>query len=79
VPDFGHPRPSRIERGNYIAQVLHHTSPESFWYYIIQRNGSNGVIDLVKFDSYQQAVTEARQALQKLNQAATHLNVANLR
>ena len=67
MPDFGRRQSSRIERGNYIAEVLHHTSVDSFWYYIIRRKDSSGVIDLVKFNSYEQAIAQARQALQKLN------------
>ena len=67
MPDFGRRQSSRIERGNYIAEVLHHTSVDSFWYYIIRRKDSSGVIDLVKFNSYGQAIAQARQALQKLN------------
>ena len=66
MPNSGR-QPSRIERGNYIAEVLHHTSADSFWYYIIRRKDSSGVIDLVRFDSYEQAIAEARQALQELN------------
>ena len=78
LPDSSHPEPTRIERGNYIADVLHHTSAESFrtsaesfWYYVIQRRESNGVIDLVKFETYEQAIARAQEVLAQLNQAPT--------
>ena len=78
MPDSSHPEPTRIERGNYIADVLHHTSAESFWtsaesfwYYVIQRRESNGIIDLVKFKTYEQAIARAQEVLAQLNQAAT--------
>jgi len=71
LPDSSHPEPTRIERGNYIADVLHHTSAESFWYYVIQRRESNGIIDLVKFKTYEQAIARAQEVLAQLNQAPT--------
>ena len=78
MPDSTHPEPTRIERGNYIADVLHHTSAESFWtsaesfwYYVIQRRESNGIIDLVKFKTYEQAIARAQEVLAQLNQAPT--------
>ena len=70
MPDSDAAEPTRLERGNYIADVLHHTSVESFWYYIIQRRGSREVIDLVKCDSYEQAIAASQQVLEKLNVAA---------
>lgn len=63
--------PTHIERGKYTADVLHHTNAEPFWYYVIQRKESNGIIDLVKFHTYEQALARARKVLTKLNQAAT--------
>ena len=71
MPDSAQPRPSSTERGNYTAHVMHHTSVESFWYYIIQRRGSNEVIDLVKCDSYEQAIAASRRVLERLDQAAS--------
>ena len=77
MPDSSHPEPTRIERGNYIADVLHHTSAESFWtsaesfwYYVIQRKNSNEVIDLVKFNTYEGAIARAQEVLARLSQAA---------
>ena len=64
--------PARIEQGKYQADVLHHTSDtDQFWYYIIQRRGSNEVIDLVKANTYENAMQAARQALARMNGAGT--------
>jgi len=71
IPYMHRPQPHRIERGNYIADVLHHTSPEPFWYYVIQRKGSNEVIDVVKFDTYEQAMAASKEVLVKLIQATS--------
>ena len=71
MPDSNHSEPTHIERGNYTADVLHHTSAEPFWYYVIQRRESNGVIDLVKFETYEQAIARAQEVLAQLNQAPT--------
>ena len=69
MPDSN--RPSRIERGNYSVEVLQGSdSPEQFWYYIVQRKGSNEIIDLVKFDTYEEAMESARQVLATMNRAA---------
>ena len=70
MPDSSHPEPTRIERGNYNADVLHHTNAEPFWYYVIQRKNSKEVIDLVKFNSYEGAIARAQEVLASLSQAA---------
>jgi len=49
-------QPTHIEHGNYTADVLHHTSAKPFWYYVVHRKESSGFIDLVKFNTYEQAV-----------------------
>ncbi|HJW98867.1 MAG TPA: hypothetical protein VJ453_01845 [Terriglobales bacterium] len=50
--------------------MLRHTTPtEQFWYYVVQRKASNEVIDLVKFDSYEQAMEAAQQVLAKMHRA----------
>jgi len=67
-----HPEPTHIELGGYTADVLHHTGAEPFWYYVVQRKESSGVIDLVKFNTYEQAIARAREVLAQLNQAATN-------
>lgn len=71
MPDSIHPEPTHIEQGNYTADVLHHTSAEPFWYYVIQRKESNGVIDLMKFNTYEQAIASAQEALVQLNRFRT--------
>ena len=62
--------PSRIERGNYLAEVLQGSSTEPFWYYVIHRKGSNEIIDLMKFDSRDHAMEAARLVLERINRAA---------
>ena len=62
--------PSRIEQGSYRAEILQGSSAEPFWYYVIQRNGSQEIIDLMKFDSRDRAIEAAQLVLQRLNQAA---------
>ncbi|HVH87373.1 MAG TPA: hypothetical protein VM912_11655 [Terriglobales bacterium] len=69
MPDSN--QPSRIECGNYSIKVLQGSgTAEQFWYYIVQRKGSNEIIDLVKFDSYEKAMEAARQVLVSMNRAA---------
>ena len=70
MQDSGH-NPTRIEDGSYRADVLRGGKVEPFWYYVIQRKESNGIIDLVKFKTYEQAIARAREVLAQLNQAAT--------
>jgi len=70
VPNSSQPEPTHIERGYYIADVLHHTNAEPFWYYVVRRKESGGVIDLVKFNTYELAIAGARETLAKLNQVA---------
>ena len=70
MPDTIPPIPCRIERSSYLADVLQAGDAEPFWYYVIQRKGSNEVIDLVKFDTYEQALEAATQMLVKMNAAA---------
>ncbi len=72
MSDSNHPEPTHIELGSYTADVLHHTSVEPFWYYIIQRKESSGIIDLVKFNTCEEAIAGAREMLAKLNQAAAN-------
>jgi hypothetical protein len=59
-----------MEQGNYLADVLRHTSDtEQFWYYLIQRRGSNEILDLVKAANYEEAMEAARQALARMQRA----------
>jgi hypothetical protein len=63
-------QPTRMEQGNYLADVLRHTSDtEQFWYYLIQRRGSNEILDLVKSANYEEAMEAARQALARMQRA----------
>jgi hypothetical protein len=63
-------QPARMQQGNYQADVLRHTSDtEQFWYYLIQRRGSNEILDLVKAANYEEAVEAARQALARMQRA----------
>ena len=72
MPDSDHPMPSRIERGNYLAEVLQGSgTAEHFWYYVVRRKGSNEIIDMAKFATYEKAVESARQVLATLNRAAS--------
>lgn len=64
--------PSRMERGNYLVEVLQGSdTAEQFWYYVVQRKGSNEIIDLVKFDTYEEAMESARQVLATMNRPAS--------
>lgn len=55
--------PCRIERANYVVDVFPAGSTEPFWHYLIQRKQ---IIDLVKFDSYEQALEAATEMLAKM-------------
>ena len=70
MSDSNHPEPTHIELGGYTADVLHHTSAEPFWYYVIKRKDSSRVIDLVRFKTYEQAIAGARQMLARLTRTA---------
>ena len=67
MPDSDQPMPSR---GNYLVEVLQGSdTAEHFWYYVVQRKGSNEIIDLVKFNTYAEAMESARQVLATMNRA----------
>lgn len=71
MPDSNRPMPFRIERGNYLAEVLQGSgTAEHFWYYVVQRKDSDEIIDMVKFSTYEEAMESARQVLATLNRAA---------
>lgn len=69
VVECSHSIPCRIERGNYLVDVLQAGIAKPFWYYVIQRRGSDQIIDLVKFDNYEQALEAATEMLARMNQA----------
>ena len=61
--------PNRISQGSYSAEILQASRlSEHFWYYVIQHKGSGAIIDLVRFDTYEQAVDEARKVLARMQQ-----------
>jgi len=60
----------RIEHGDYIAEVLRANGPDPFWYYVLQRKGSSEILDLMKFEKYEDASEGARRALARLHRAA---------
>lgn len=61
------PNPARIEAGKYQADVLRGGTIERFWYYIIRRKDSSEIIHLAKYESYEQALEAAREALARIN------------
>ena len=72
MTDFNAPKPIRLERGNYLIDVLQgNNTSDSFWYYVLQRIGSSEILDLAKFDTHEQAVEAARGALEKVSRAAS--------
>ena len=54
---------SRIESGDYIADIMQGSGSEPFWYYILQHNNSNQILDIQKFDTQEQAVQAAHRVL----------------
>ena len=60
---------TRIDRGNYFADVLRGSGGNPFWYYLVQRKGSSAVLDLARFETREQAVESAQKNLRRLNQA----------
>jgi len=60
----------RIENGDYIAEVLHGNRPEPFWYYVVRRKSSGEVLDLIRFEKYEDAVAGARKAITEMPWAA---------
>lgn len=72
MPDSDQPMSSRMERGNYLVEVLQGSgTADSFWYYVVQRKGSDEIIDLVKFDTYEEAIESARKILATMNRATS--------
>jgi len=69
-PDASDSMPSRVEPNNYVAEVLQAGTTETFWYYTIRRKNSNEILGIAKFETYDQALTAAREALARLNRAA---------
>jgi len=61
----------RIENADYVAEVLRASGRDPFWYYVLQRKGSSEILDIMKFENYEDASEGgARQALARLHRAA---------
>ena len=66
------PGKTRLEHGDHFADVLEgNNGTEPFWYYILQRKGSNQIIDLMKFDTQEAAFQAAGKALASFSRPAT--------
>lgn len=66
--------PKRITQGRYVAEILQSRNAaetETFWYYILHRDGLSEVIDLKKFSTYDKTVEAAKNALAQMNHAAS--------
>ena len=66
--------PKRITRGQYVTEILQSrniTDTETFWYYVLHRDGLSEVIDLQKFSTYEKAVEAAKNVLANMNRAAS--------
>jgi hypothetical protein len=60
-------RPSRVEDGNYRADVLRGGTVDPFWYYVIRRMDSNEAISIAKYETYEKTLEAAREALARMN------------
>lgn len=66
--------PKRMTQGRYVAEILQSrntTNTETFWYYVLHRDGLSEVIDLKKFSTYDAAVEGAKNVLAVMNRAAS--------
>lgn len=63
--------PTRIEDGNYRADVLRGGTVEPFWYYVIRRMDSNQAIAIAKYESYEKTLEAAKEALARINRKAS--------
>ena len=66
--------PKRITQVRYVAEILQSrntTNTETFWYYVLHRDGLPEVIDLRKFSTYEKAVEGAKNVLAVMNRAAS--------
>ena len=59
--------PQRIHSGRYVVEILLGGNGEQFWYYIVQRVGSSRVIDLSKCPSQAEALKQAQNIMDRLN------------
>jgi len=66
--------PKRIKRGRYVGEILQSRNTadtETFWYYVLHRDGLSDVIDLQKFSTYEKAIEAAKNVLANMNRAAS--------
>lgn len=64
--------PKRITQARYLAEILQsRNTTETFWYYVLHRDGLSEVLDLKKFGSYDKAVEGAKNVLAHMNRAAS--------
>lgn len=64
--------PKRITQCRYVAEILQSrntTDTETFWYYVLHRDGLPEVIDLKKFSSYNKAVEGAKDVVAHMSLA----------
>jgi tRNA/tmRNA/rRNA uracil-C5-methylase (TrmA/RlmC/RlmD family) len=59
--------PQRIHSGRYVVEILLGGNGEQFWYYIVQRVGSSRIIDLAKCQSQPEALKQAQNIMDRLN------------
>lgn len=70
VPDSAEKPRTRVERGDYMAEVLQgNNATEQFWYYVLQRKGSPEILHIEKYKIFEEAVEGANQALQRMRRA----------
>jgi len=72
VPDStNNPERTQIEGLDHIAEVLQgNNAAEPFWYYVLQRKDSPEILDLAKYDSFEQAIEGAKRAVAAMHRAA---------
>jgi hypothetical protein len=72
LPDSIHIPHASIESGDYVAEVLRGSNTaEPFWYYVLQRKDSPEILDLAKYNTFQEALEGANQAVAKMHSAAS--------
>jgi hypothetical protein len=59
------PTQIRLTSGNFIADVLSSKGEENSFHYIVQRAGSAEILELAKYDDFEQAKAAAERALDR--------------
>jgi|SRR5215469_2142957 len=72
VPGSVHdPERTHIQQGDYTAEVLQGNNvAEPFWYYVLQRKDSPEILDLAKYNTFDEAIEGAKLAVGRMQQAA---------